>query len=210
MAKFIMRPLNTAAQGEEKKLYPHLVKTGNATLDELARKISASSTFTAGDMKGVVAALAREIAWAAAQGSTVKIDGLGSFRATLGLKGDSEAELADSTTRRNAASIKFNGLNFRPSRDLLAEINKHGHLERLMPGKTDGKADRLTPEQRIERARQFLTEHPWMRVKDYADMCHLSNTTASKELHILAGKEDSFLDTAGRGSHKVYILRRNG
>lgn len=209
MAKFIMRTLNTASAEEEKKYFPHLLSTGETTLDDMARNIAEASSFTPGDVKGVVAALVKEIAWAAARGRTVKVEGLGSFRATLGLRRWAENELADGKTHRNALSVEIDGFNFRPSRVIVGEANSHANLERQMPRKDEKPAPAYTPEERMERARQYLGTHRWMKVSDYAALCHLSAASASKELRALAAREDAFLKSEGSGSHKVYVLRDN-
>ncbi|MBR1594155.1 MAG: DNA-binding protein [Alloprevotella sp.] len=207
MAKFIMRTLNTASAEEEQKYYPHLLSTGETTLDDMARNIAEASSFTPGDVKGVVASLVREIAWAAARGRTVKVEGLGAFRATLGLRRFVENELADGKTHRNATSVEINGFNFRPSRVIVSEANRNATLERQMPRKGAKPAPAYTLEERMELARQYLSTHRWMKVSAYASLCRLSAASASKELRALAAREDAFLKSEGSGSHKVYVLR---
>ena len=207
MAKFTMQTLNTVAKTGEKKYFPHLLCTGTTTLDELAERIEAQSSFTSADVKGVVDALTREIAAAAAQGRTVAIDGLGSFRATLALTPEAEKELADGKTRRNATSVRVGGFNFRPAQRFVGAANNAAHLERIMP-RNDGKqAAETTLEERLELARHYLTTHRWMGVKDYAMLCGLKHTTASVELRAAAAAPDSFLATEGSASHKVYVLK---
>lgn len=207
MAKFIMRRIPAGMGKGNLKYYPHLVRAGGVTLDEIADDISGASTFTPGDVKGVVIALAERIARNVARGYTVSIEGIGSFRASLAVEKDAEPETAESTSRRNAASVSIGDILFRADPTLVKDARRESQLERIMPRKKNSDASAPTAEERERIAREYLAKNPWMGVKDYARLCHLSHTGASLELRAIAARPDSFLDTRGSGSHKVYILR---
>ena len=81
MATFIMREMDADMYKSRRQRYPHLLKTGEVTLREMAEDIAQGNTFTRGDVIGVVQAVAGRIARYAAQGLTVRIEGLGTFRA---------------------------------------------------------------------------------------------------------------------------------
>ena len=75
------------------------VSYDNVNLDALAEQIAGSSTFSYGEVKGLVENLTILIAEALEGGNTVTIDGLGTF----------------SVTARRAESIKLKGIGFKPS-----------------------------------------------------------------------------------------------
>ena len=81
MATFIMREMDADMNKSRRQRYPHLLKTGEVTLREMAEDIAQGNTFTRGDVIGVVQAVAGRIARYAAQGLTVRVEGLGTLRA---------------------------------------------------------------------------------------------------------------------------------
>lgn len=201
-----MRQMAEGMGRGSERLYPQLQGTGVVTLGDMAESIARGSAFTPGDVKGLVAALADEIARGVALGKTVQLEGIGSFRAALVLRKDAEEELPDSATHRNASSVRIGDVHFRCAKRLVAQADLIAHLERVMPRKSPcAKVPPLA--QRLALARQFLAENPWMSVGDYAALTHQPHTTAARELRAQLDAPDAFLDTRGSGSHKVYVLK---
>lgn len=86
------------------------VSYGNVNLDALAVQMADSSTFTYGDVKGLMENLTLLIAEALKEGNTVTIDGLGTFSVTA----QPNREVED-PARIRAESIKLKGIGFKPS-----------------------------------------------------------------------------------------------
>lgn len=202
-----MRQMAEGMGKGSEKLYPQMQSTGVLTLEEMAESIAHGSSFTTGDVKGLVDALADEIAQGVARGKTVQLEGIGSFRASLTLAETAEEELPDSETHRNAGSVRIDGVRFRCANALAVRANGYARLERVMPRKKGAEAEVPTLDERLALVRQFLGENPWMTVRDYARLTRQSAATAARELRTLRDSEDSFLTTRGRGPHKVYVLR---
>ena len=80
------------------------VSYDNVNLDALAEQIAGSSTFSYGEVKGLVENLTILIAEALEGGNTVTIDGLGTFSVT-----------ARDPLKIRAESIKLKGIGFKPS-----------------------------------------------------------------------------------------------
>ena len=78
------------------------VSYDNVNLDALAEQIAGSSTFSYGEVKGLVEALEG--------GNTVTIDGLGTFSVTARPNREVEDPL-----KIRAESIKLKGIGFKPS-----------------------------------------------------------------------------------------------
>ena len=124
MAKFRMDEMNDLNATGRRRLYPRMEITGQVDLRKLAREISIGTTFTAGDVVGVVGTLQRKIAQYVADGKTVKIDGIGTFSASLKLRKGCQPEFADGEgSKRNAQSVVVGGVNFRPAKELLSDTN---------------------------------------------------------------------------------------
>lgn len=98
------------------KFYAQAQAKGTANLEELAEKISYSTTMTRGDVKGVLAALEDEISERLLNGEIIQLGDVGTFRVTLQSKGAVSAEdfYASNITRANVA--------FRASNRLKAQL----------------------------------------------------------------------------------------
>lgn len=115
----------------------------------------------------------------------------------------------------NARSIELSHINFRASKELFndvdSRIRRDGGFHRaryygFVPLYTPDITHRL---ERFAAAREYLQTHPYLRIADYASLTGLSYTTAQRELKLAGTLTDSGLLPSGRGSHRVYILRRD-
>lgn len=98
------------------KFYAQAQAKGTTSLEELAEKISYSTTMTRGDVKGVLAALEDEIAERLLNGDIVQLGDLGTFRVTLQSTGSETLE------DFNVAYIKRANVAFRASNRLKAQL----------------------------------------------------------------------------------------
>ena len=139
-------------------------------------------------------------------GHTVTIDGLGSFRLSLGLKEGKVMEPTDDEadeTKRNAQSVEVKKVLFKVDRNFLQELNMGTNLERAET-KHLKKPD-TTKEERLQMALDYLDSHTFFRAVDYAELTGLSLSAAQYELRSLVADETSRLKTNGKGSHIVYV-----
>ncbi len=76
-------------------VYPRMMLEGKSTTEHMAEYISEASSFTTGEVKGVLEMMANFLAQEMANGRSVKLDGIGVFSPSLGLaKGKEEDEVA--------------------------------------------------------------------------------------------------------------------
>ena len=126
-----MQEMNNLHQDGETLLYPRMIIRDCCGTEELASTISEESSFTPGEVMGMMRQLCRKMAAAMAEGRSVKLDGLGTFSPSLALRKGRERETTDgSGKRRNAGSIEVGSVNFRADRMMVQEINHRCHLER--------------------------------------------------------------------------------
>lgn len=182
--------------------YPRMRIRERIGLRALARDIEQSTSFTVADVEGVMAAVSRHLGLLAAQGYSVKIDGLGTFCPTLGWRKGVEREPTVGG-KRNAVSIEVSGFSFRPDKDLVRTTQTHCLLQRAHAPSyaSPSKGSR----ERWEAARLHLEQNGRLTVGEYACIGHLSRSSASRELKQLLSQ--GLLSSRGRAPHLFYTLR---
>ncbi|HJD75376.1 HU family DNA-binding protein [Bacteroides reticulotermitis] len=210
MAKYIMEEMPDLQKTGKRITYPKFARIDNVPLKELAKRVSDVSGFSAGDIEGVLLQTAIEMAYLMAQGSSVKIDGIGTFTPSLALFRGKEREGAEEgATHRNAQSLVVGGVNFRADRTLIRNVNERCRLERA-PWKRQRSSQKFTPEQRLALALEFLDHHPFLTVSEYRRLTGLLQTAATNELKQWGYQPDSGIGIAGSGVHRVYIKKKTG
>ena len=174
-------------------------------------------------IQGVLMDVAEELALLLGEGNTVCVPGIGTFSIGVRLKDERRQQLedeqdavAEGTARKasepNARNIELHHLNFRKDKELFRDIQIHFSQQELK--RTDGRSGRritiddTTQRHRIELAQQYLSEHHYMHIDDYVRLTGLSRTSAQRELRELATYQYSGITIEGRGSHRVYVLRK--
>ncbi|TCO88585.1 putative histone-like DNA-binding protein [Bacteroides heparinolyticus] len=207
MAEYQMQELTLPNEDGKKVLYPRMRIQGQTDLKRLAESMSFATTFASAEIIGVIRLLTKTMAWEMAQGHSVKIDGLGIFTPSLGLREGVERESGEAEgTRRNAASIRVKDINFRADKELVDETASNCTLERSAR-KFRRSSGRYTPEQRLKLAQDFLNLRPTMTVGDYCALTGLLRDAAARELKRWADMPGSGIGYTGRGSHKMYVRR---
>lgn len=207
MAEYQMQELTLPNEEDKKILFPRMRLWGQVDLEYLASHINYASTFTPGDIIGLTRALTEAIAREMGQGHSVKIDGLGVFSPSLGLRDGAERESAEpGGKKRNAMSICVKNINFRADKELIQETGMNCRLDRS-EWKFRRSSQRYTAEQRLKLAQDYLEQHPLMKVNDYCQLTGLLRNAAARELKLWVETPDTGIDYTGRGSHKVYIKR---
>ncbi len=158
---------------------------------------------------GVTAAMAENVLSAAAnlmsrllsEGYSVKLKGIGTFKASLGMKKDKGRETEDD--KRNARSVEVKNIVFKADKQFVEKTDRSCYLER------DG-VKRISPvtttfEERRDMAVEFLKSHPFLTVAAYAAMTGLNRSAAGKELKKIAKTEGSGIVVSGRSPHIIYV-----
>ena len=199
MAKYIKQEmLDLSGKGEE-KIYYRMKTEGNISFKEFAKEVNKhNSMMNRGLVENVITNAMDVLAELLGEGYSVSIDGLGTFKATLGLKSDDE-------TKRNARSLQLTNVNFKADKVLIREANKHCKLER--EGESRLRRSPFSKEQRLKMAQDYLEKHGAMKVIDYVKMTGLSRTKATLELKEFRRDASTGIDTIGRRSTLVYVLK---
>ena len=106
------------------------IKTGELTMDKLARRINNSTTVTQGDCYAVLKSMKEHIIEALTEGQVVVLDDLGRFQITLQGKCYSQDMMAESDFSPSAM-IKGHKIVFRPDTALKKEVARDFKLLRI-------------------------------------------------------------------------------
>ena len=195
-AQYDFRPMpGTNDDGKTPLLYPRIVNKGTITTDRLANDISTMSSFSPGDIKGLLTAFEERISYYLSEGHHVQLGEFGYFSAGLTAR-----PVADKK-EIHSQSIFFGKVNFRVSPAFRKRCA--GFLERVRPGYGFRQSTELSSAERYRRLLDFLSTHPFITRIDYSNITGLLKNKALKDLNLLV--EKGYLATMGRGSHKVYL-----
>ena len=106
------------------------IKTGELTLDKLAKRINNSTTVTQADCRAVLVSMKDHIIEALTEGQVVVLDDLGRFQITLQGKCYPK-EVINAEDFSPSAMIKSHKIVFRPDAALKREVAKDFKLKRI-------------------------------------------------------------------------------
>lgn len=179
--QFFRTPASLLAPENGDKLHVRIVDSRIIHIQELCDNIRAKSSFSSGDVKGVVDLLKEEIILALSEGDKVDLEGIGGFEATL------TCPPVQNPKEIRAESIRFSRVVFRPAETLNRRL-KSMTVERapLYP-----KPESLEPEEkRYARIFSYLKKEPFIRSAECMGLNHCSRYRAQQDLKTLynAGK----------------------
>ena len=207
MAKYIKQELPDLQQTGEQKVYYRLKTNRNIDTPEFVRSLShAFNGMKEGDIIRVLMATADHLGELLGEGYSVTLNGIGNFKATIGLEEDKELDTLDGNeTKRNARSLQLKGVNYRADKELIKKASQHCKLER--EGIARIHRSPYSKEERLTLALEYLEKHGAMKVANYMELTGLSRTAATLELQEFRRDITSGIDFIGRGSAKVYVKR---
>ena len=92
-------------QTHESRYFPRWTSMGTATKTQMAEEMARTSTFSTGEVEGIMTDFSQKICDELLNGKTVEIQGLGTF--TLNVSGKARKEARDVTTEGVAVSVRF-------------------------------------------------------------------------------------------------------
>ena len=205
MAKYIKQEMIDLSGKGEEKVYYRLQTERNIDFGEFTQQMERHHrVMNRGLVKSVMTCLVDEMAELLGKGYSVTIDGLGTFKASLGLEKDKEMDTFEGDeTKRNARSLRLTGINYRADKGLIQDANHHCKLERA--GESRLHHTPYSKEERLKLAMQYLEKNGALRVAEYMGLTKLSRTKATLELKEFSEDASTGITTLGRGSAKVYV-----
>ena len=209
MARYIKKEMPDIQKSGTTKVYYRMQRRETLDFGEFIEQCHNYHQFcTPATIQSIMIAVCEQLATELAKGNNVKIDGLGTFHAKLGLNSYNPGREMDSfeegTHRLNAMSLGVTGVGFKADKELVRNINGKCKLER-------GTEERLrkpkySKAERIERAISYLRKNVFMHVRDYAALNGLSYSTAYRELHNGLRGESGVITSRGSKSARAYYL----
>jgi predicted histone-like DNA-binding protein len=207
MARYIKQELPDLHKTGEKKAYYRMKTKRKIDFNQFVDLISShNSGISRGEAFRVLMHATDILAELLAQGYSVTIDEMGTFKATIGLVSDKEMDsFEEGTPKLNARSLRVDGVSFKADKRLILNVDKRCDLKRA--GVSRLCRSPFTKEQRLQKALEYLNAHGAMKVKDYMELTGLSHTVAAKELREFEHDAASGITSIGRLAGKVYVRR---
>lgn len=206
MAKYIKQEIADMRGTGETKAYYRMKTIRNIGMEEFIEIMTRHEGMTRGTAIAVLTQTSETLAELMGMGYTVSIDGIGTFKATVGLKRFKEMDsIEGEAPKRNAQSLCVDGVNIKADKQLVKQVSMKCKLERSHVSRL--RKSPYTREERLVLALKHIEENGLMRLADYAQLTGLSRTTACRELKELCSDKNNGIDTDGRGAHKVYVKR---
>ena len=191
----------------ERKVFPKVTHCSRIPNDFLMTHLAERTSYGTGTIEGVINELTEELDFYLTNGHSVKVDGLGTFNLSLGMKNSEEAEtVKERGERYDTYGVYIKTINFIPDQRWLYRLRrmttlyKVGEVKELYHNKT-------TLEERRQMVLRYLEEHPYIRVKDYVYLAYVPHSRAAKELKQFSQDPEGGIRSSGSGSHKVYVKR---
>ena len=136
MAKYIKQEMPDLNKVGENKAYYRMETSRRVSMEEFVETIAMPGHgITAGEAKQVLGQAAHALARLLSEGCVVTIDGIGTFKATVGVRDDKEQDaFAADEPQRNAQSIEVNGVHYKVDKRLVRDINVQCHARTWQAG----------------------------------------------------------------------------
>ena len=207
MARYIKQELPDLHKTGEKKAYYRMKTKRKIDFNQFVDLISShNSGISRGEAFHVLTHATDILAELLAEGYSVTIDEMGTFKATVGLVDDKEMDsFKVGAPKLNARSLRVDGMSFKADKRLILNVDKRCDLKRA--GVSRLCRSPFTKEERLQKALEYLNAHGAMKVKDYMELTGLSHTVAAKELREFEHDAASGITSIGRLAGKVYVRR---
>lgn len=208
MAKYIKQEMPDLNKDGNQLCYYRMQSSGNVSTDELIHTICLHGGVGLSEsvFRSALQELSAELARKMADGYSVTLEGVGTFRATIGVRDEKEMDTLDGDeVKRNAQSLEVKGVSFRADNELVKRARSQCRLER--GGTARVNRSPYTKAERLQLAKDFLSAgaKPHITLSDYVQLTHLSRSSASLELRAFAADPASGITAIGRTTHRVYI-----
>ena len=211
MAKYKLQEMGDMRYDGKRRVYPKMVTNRTLSRKEFVKMMQnyhrgISESTTEAVLTDVVDMLADMLS----MGYNVNLEGFGTFSLSLAFEDDKPREMQSADDKMTYRKVGVKDINFKASPELIREVKRETDrdLERDMGGVKVIRKQLYSREERIARALEVIEKNGVLTLGDYASINNLSRTAASMELKELTCDKSSPIDSLGRGSHKVWVKRK--
>ena len=205
MAKYIKQEVPDMQKTGEQKVFYRMKVERNIDFQEFIQKVCSHHTgIGRGEALRVLVSASDVLAELLGEGYSVTLDDWGTFKATIGLEEGKEMDTLDGDeTKRNARSLRLNGVHFQADKKLVRNARRRCKLERA--GVVRVNHSPYTKEERLQKALAYLEENKVLKVSQYMELTGLAHTTAANELRAFSRDASSGIVSVGRKPAVVYV-----
>ena len=211
MAKYKLQEMGDMRYDGKRRVYPKMVTNRTLSRKEFVKMMQnyhrgISESTTEAVLTDVVDMLADMLS----MGYNVNLEGFGTFSLSLGFEDDKPTEMQTDDDMMKYRKVGVKNVNFNSSPEFVKAVKMETDcdLEREMSGVKVIRKQLYSKEERIARALEVIEKNGVLTLGDYASINNLSRTSASMELKELTNDKTSPIDSLGRGSHKVWVKRK--
>lgn len=211
MTKYKLQEMPDVHNTGKRRVYPKMVTNRTLSRKEFVKMMQhyhrgISESTTEAVLTDVVDMLADMLS----MGYNVNLEGFGTFSLSLGFEDDKPTEMQTDDDMMKYRKVGVKNVNFNSSPEFVKAVKMETDcdLEREMSGVKVIRKQLYSKEERIARALDVIEKNGVLTLGDYASINNLSRTAASMELKELTNDKTSPIDSLGRGSHKVWVKRR--
>ena len=211
MAKYKLQELNDMRDEGKRRVYPKMVPYRTLSRKEFVEQMqSYHRDLSQGTIEAVLTDVEDVLVRMLSMGYNVNLEGLGTFSLSLGFEDDKPTEMQTDDDMMKYRKVGVKNVNFNSSPEFVKAVKMETDcdLEREMSGVKVIRKQLYSREERIARALEVIEKNGVLTLGDYASINNLSRTAASMELKELTCDKSSPIDSLGRGSHKVWVKRK--
>ena len=183
------KPALTTKEGEKETLYPSIVYSGTLSARKLLERASYGTGYTVGELEGALSIIMDTAARYIGEGYRVELGEFGYFAGKI-----KASRMVAKKTDIRAASIRFNGVSFRASKQF--KMKSAGELERV-PERAFRTSSQLNIEELERRMMMHLEQNGFITRSIY------TNWKATEDLKIFV--EKGLIRKMGRGNQMYYV-----
>lgn len=187
---------NPKKDGEKQPLHARIVQGRTIRLDRLSEEISAFSSFSPADIRGLLQAFSDQIAAHLEDGNSVELEGLGHFSVSL------NCPKVMSPKQIRAEDIHFKTVNFRCSSSLKNKLKDMQVKRAANSAKDDG----YTTDERMVHILRYLEEKDTLQSSECMGLNQCTRYMALKDLQYLLEKNK--IVKLGHNKNVVYALKK--
>ena len=211
MAKYKLQEMGDMRYDGKRRVYPKMVTNRTLSRKEFVKMMQnyhrgISESATEAVLTDVVDMLADMLS----MGYNVNLEGFGTFSLSLAFEDEKPREMQSADDKMTYRKVGVKDINFKASPEFVKDVKRETDrdLERDMGGVKVIRKQLYSKEERIGRALEVIEKNGVLTLGDYASINNLSRTAASMELKELTNDKTSPIDSLGRGSHKVWVKRK--
>lgn len=193
------KPSLTTKEGEKEKYYPGIVYNGTISTRKLLKNVAQRTGFSEGEMEGALKEIMEMVAYYIGEGYRVELGDFGTF------SGKIKSRLVEKKTDIRSTSIRFNGVNFRASKEF--KMQASGDLERT-PNRSFKSSSNLGTEALEELMLKHMDKHGFITRSIYSRLTGRLKWKASNDLKEFAAR--GIISRMGRGNQMYYVKAGGG